>query len=182
VFGLVHNGRNELACGGATDNGRGLTETGKDAVRRCEELGIVPDCSHLSDAGFDDLVNICKKPFIATHSNCRSIYDKLRNLTDDQLKEIFRRKGIVGLNLFPDIICDDPHITDLLKHAEKMLELGGEDCIAMGGDLDGIVSVPRDFKDVSSYTDIRKMFADAFSDEIAEKIMYKNAARFFGAE
>ena len=63
-----------------------------------------------------------------------------------------------------------------------MLELGGEDYIAMGGDLDGIVSVPRDFKDVSSYTDIRKMFADAFSDEIAEKIMYKNAARFFGAE
>lgn len=182
VFGLVHNGENELACGGATDNGRGLTETGKEAVIRCEELGITPDVSHLSDAGFDDLVKICKKPFIATHSNCRSIYGHLRNLTDDQLKEIFGRKGIVGLNLFPDIICQDPHITDLLKHAEKMLELGGEDCIAMGGDLDGIVSVPRDFKDVSSYTDIRKMFAEAFSEEIAEKIMFKNAARFFGAE
>lgn len=182
VFGLVHNGENELACGGATDNGKGLTSVGKEAVARCEELGIVPDCSHLSDAGFEDLVKICKKPFIATHSNCRSVYDHLRNLTDDQLREIFARKGLVGLNLFPDIICKAPHITDLLKHAEKMLALGGENCIAMGGDLDGIVSVPDGFKDVSSYTQLREMFANAFSEDIAEKIMYKNAARFFGEE
>ena len=180
VFGLVHNGENELACGGAKDNGKGLTEAGKEAVKMCEELDITPDCSHLSDAGFEDLVKICGKPFIATHSNCRSVYGKLRNLEDDQLREIFHRGGLAGLNLFPDIICEDPSLTDLLKHAEKMLSLGGENCIAMGGDLDGIVSVPKGFKDVGSYADIRDMLASAFSDVIAEKIMFKNAARFFG--
>lgn len=182
VFGLVHNGENELACGGLSDNRKGLTGTGKEAVARCEELGIVPDCSHLSDAGFEDLVKICRKPFIATHSNCRSVYDRQRNLTDDQLREIFRRNGLVGLNLYPDIICDDPDIKDLIKHAEKMLKLGGEDHIAMGGDLDGIVSVPKGFRDIGSFADIHSMFASAFSPELAEKIMYANAARFFGEE
>lgn len=180
VFGLVHNGENELACGGVRDNKKGLTETGVAAVKMCEDLGITPDCSHLSDAGFDDLVKICSKPFIATHSNCRSVYNKQRNLEDDQLREIFHRGGLCGLNLFPDIICDDPKLSDLLPHAEKMLSLGGEDCIAIGGDLDGIVSVPKGFTDVGSYTEIYSMFAAAFSDKIAEKIMFANAARFFG--
>ncbi len=180
VFGLVHNGENQLACGGIRDNKKGLTQTGEEAVKMCEELGIVPDCSHLSDAGFNDLVRICKKPFIATHSNCRSVYGKQRNLEDDQLREIFRRGGLCGLNLFPDIICDDPSLEDLMKHAEKMLSLGGEDCIAIGGDLDGIVSVPKGFKDVGSYTDIYSLLASEFSESTAEKIMYKNAAKFFG--
>ena len=180
VFGLVHNGENELACGGLRDNKKGLTETGKEAVKICEELDIAPDCSHLSDAGFEDLVKTCKKPFIATHSNCRSVFDRPRNLEDDQLREIFRRGGLCGLNLYPDIICENPRLSDLLKHAEKMLALGGEDCIAIGGDLDGIVSVPEGFKDVGSYEDIYSMLASAFSETVAEKIMYKNAARFFG--
>jgi len=182
VFGLVWNGENELATGGATDNNKGLSETGKAAVKRCEELGITPDCSHLSDAGFYDLAKITTKPFIATHSNCREEYDKLRNLKDDQIQIIFEKHGLVGLNLFPDIICDDPALTDLLRHAERMLKLGGEKCIAMGGDLDGICSAPKGFTGVETYVEIRNMFAKAFSDEIADGIMYNNAARFFGIE
>lgn len=81
-----------------THANQGLTPFGKDVVTEMERLGIIPDCSHLSDAGFYDLVSICKKPFIATHSNCRVVCDHPRNLTDDMIRKLAEKGGVSGLN------------------------------------------------------------------------------------
>ena len=81
---------------------KGLTSLGKDMVIEMENLGIVPDCSHLSDEGFWDLIKICKKPFIATHSNSREVTFHPRNLTDAMIKALGNKGGVMGLNFCAD--------------------------------------------------------------------------------
>ena len=86
---LTWNGINELGSGSRSE--MGLTDFGKAAVRRMEEVGMIVDCSHLNDAGFEDLLNCSTKPFVASHSNLRSLCSHSRNLRDDQFKEIVAR-------------------------------------------------------------------------------------------
>ena len=94
---LVWNGINELGSGHNTE--QGLTDFGKQVIRKMEERKIIVDVSHLNDPGFEDVCEIATKPFIATHSNLRAVCSHRRNLTDDQFKEIVRRKGLVGSEL-----------------------------------------------------------------------------------
>ena len=94
---LVWNGPNELGSGQRTD--QGLTPFGRQAVKRMEQAGIIADVSHLNDRGFQELCEIAEKPFIATHSNLRSVCAHKRNLTEEQFQEIVDRKGLVGVML-----------------------------------------------------------------------------------
>ncbi len=180
IFGFVWNGKNALATGALCDNSEGLTETGKDAAKRLEKLGIYPDCSHLSDRGFFDLADTFAGPIIATHSNARSVFDHPRNLTDEQLRLIFERGGLVGLNLYPNIIGESPSIEDLLPHAQKMLDLGGENGLCLGCDLDGVSALPSGFNDVSDIPVLYAVLENEFGKTLAEKIVSGNASRFFG--
>lgn len=93
---------------------KGLTPFGKEMVGEMERLGMIPDASHLSDAGFYDLIEICKKPFIATHSNCRALCGHSRNLTDDMIKKLAEKGGVSGLNY---------EATFLIEQSEKIKEL-----------------------------------------------------------
>ena len=99
---LTWNGINELGSGSQSE--MGLTDFGKAAVRRMEEVGMIVDCSHLNDAGFEDLLNCSTKPFVASHSNLRSLCSHSRNLRDDQFKEIVS---------FPTITSTDSRYFDL---------------------------------------------------------------------
>ena len=95
---LTWNGENELGSGCAGTGG--LTGFGKEAVKLMEENGIIVDCAHLNDAGFEDLLNITKRPFVASHSNLRSCCEVPRNLREDQFVELVRRGGLCGINLY----------------------------------------------------------------------------------
>ena len=92
----------------------GLTETGRDFVTEMERLGMIPDVSHLSDAGFDDVWECTKKPFVASHSNARAVCPSLRNLTDDQIRRLAERGGCMGLNYYDKFLVDggskDPEV------------------------------------------------------------------------
>lgn len=176
-FGLSWNGENALASGNAFSPSEGLSSLGKEAVRILDSLDIVPDISHLSDAGVFDVFSQTKKRVVATHSCCRSVYPSMRNITDEMIKEIIKRKGLIGLNLYPKALSDDPKSEDLLRHAEHILSLGGEDCLALGCDWDGTSL----FEEVSGLTFVQELFEmlkNTFSKEIAEKIVYDNAAEF----
>ncbi|MDC4408320.1 dipeptidase, partial [Acinetobacter baumannii] len=96
----------------------GLTERGKEIVCEMERLGIIPDCSHLSDGGFYDLVEICKKPFRATHSNARAITNHSRNLTDYMIVKLSNKGGVMGLNFCAPLLGekDIPKIEDMIAH------------------------------------------------------------------
>lgn len=176
---LTWNGENEL--GGGAYSGARLTSFGKEAVKRMEESHIAVDVSHANEATFYDVLRIAKKPIIATHSNSKSVADSPRNLTDDQFREIIATGGIVGLTYHNAFLNTDPasaSVNDLLYHADRFLNLGGEDHLCLGSDFDG-GELPLDFHGLEDMRMVEEMLTNAFSKEICDKIFYKNAEKFF---
>lgn len=122
---------------------KGLTDFGKEAIEVMNDIGILVDVSHLSDGGFKDVLKISKKPFVATHSNCRKLSPHTRNLTDEMMIAMANKGCISGLNfgsefLNPDITCTDTKVEDLAYHVFHMINVAGEDFPAFGTDFDGI--------------------------------------------
>lgn len=122
---------------------KGLTAFGKEAIEAMNELGILVDVSHLSDGGFYDVAKISKKPFVATHSDCRALAAHPRNLTDEMISILAEKGGVSGINFAPAFLDDTPgneesRINDMVRHVKHFIEIGGEDCIGIGTDFDGI--------------------------------------------
>lgn len=160
----------------------GLTEFGFEVVKKMEELGMIIDVSHLSDKGFWDVYNSTTKPFIASHSNARSICNHVRNLTDDMIKALASRGGVIGLNFCTDFVkvnAKQTEVNDIVKHALHIIKIGGVDCLAIGTDFDGI---PRTVE-IDHAGEINKLvmaFKEAgLSEEDIEKICHKNFLRVF---
>ena len=180
MLGLVWNGANELGSG--PNNDTGLTDFGKEAVKRMEKVGMIVDCSHLNDAGFEDLLNVSEKPFVASHSNVRACCSHPRNLRDDQFKEIVRRGGLCGINIFSKFLNekDERNKEDIFRHIYHMLELGGEDVIAWGTDFDGEVTNAPEVNDpyrIGLFAEyLEKM---GIKKDVIEKIYFDNAYNFF---
>lgn len=177
---LTWNGENELGSGSDTD--KGLTEFGRKAVARMEERGIIVDVSHLNDQGFADLCRIATRPFIATHSNSRSVCDHPRNLTDAQFCEIRDRGGLVGMNYYRYFIREDGNstdISDLTAHIRHFLSLGGENTVCLGSDFDG-AEIPDYLNGLDRVENLQNaLLQEGISPEVVEKIFYRNADRFF---
>ena len=178
---LVWNGKNALATGALTDDKAPLTQAGKEAVFEWARRGIVPDVSHLSAAGTNELLSLVSVPVVASHSNARACRDHPRNLTDSAAREIFRRGGLVGLNLYPPFLSKEPAtVDDILRHAEHFLSLGGENGLALGCDLDGVEILPEPIRGFQDLPLLYQRFCAALGAESADRIFYENAARFFG--
>ena len=96
-------------CGSAYGGGAGLTKKGSDLVAACESLGVMVDVSHLSDRGFADVCQVAERPFAASHSNCRSLCPSGRNLTDDMIKALAERGGVMGITLAPGFLSAEYH-------------------------------------------------------------------------
>ena len=127
------------------DMEHGLTETGRAFVTRMEELGILVDVSHLSDKGFWDVLETSTKPFAASHSNSRTVCPCVRNLTDEMIRALAGRGGVMGLNFCADFLHTVPEgernpgrLEDVAAHARHIYRVGGEDCLGLGSDFDGI--------------------------------------------
>lgn len=135
---LTWNEENLLATGAGGDAYSGLTDVGKRAVRRMGQRGMLTDVSHLNDGGFRDVMKLADGPVIASHSNCRSLCDVRRNLTDDQLRAIRDTGGVVGLNAYHAFVHADParQTAEMLaRHAAHMAEVMGVEHVACGFDF-----------------------------------------------
>lgn len=180
VLSLTWNGENELGFGQLKN--RGLKAFGKECVKVLDRNGITIDVSHLSDKGFEDVCAVSDKPFIATHSNCRKVCNHKRNLTDEQIKEVIKRKGLIGINFYPVFLNNHPSAAsenDILRHAEHILSLGGENALCIGTDFDG-AEVITELNCDKKLLELPKLFIDGgFSREITEKILFNNANKFF---
>lgn len=177
---LTWNHRNQLADGVAERNTMGgLTKFGREVVSEMERLGMIVDVSHLSETGFWDVVEITQKPFIASHSNTRAICDVPRNLSDNQLRAIAEKGGVVGLNLYPPFLSiqKQADMEDIFRHIYHMLSIVGEDFIALGSDFDGIDCSPQGIVDVKDMEFIFARVEKEFGYEIAQKFSSKNLLR-----
>ncbi|MCF0105291.1 MAG: membrane dipeptidase, partial [Holdemanella sp.] len=167
------------------DEIHGLTPFGIEYVKEMEKLGMIIDVSHLSDAGFYDVLKYTSKPFVASHSNARSVCNVARNLSDDMIIKLAQRKGVMGLNFCGDFLeeHDKPNgisrIEAMVKHIKYIKELAGIDVIGLGTDFDGI-SCELEIKDASYMHLLEKaLYEEGFSKEEVEKIFYKNVLRVY---
>lgn len=160
---------------------KGLKPFGFDAVEKMNDLGIIIDVSHLSEAGFYDVAAHSKKPFAASHSCCRTLQNHPRNLTDRQLKTLADKGGIVGVNFYDQFLGDlDGHTTieSIVRHVFYIKEKAGIESICLGSDFDGIESA-LEFKDYSGFPSIIAALEKHLSDDEIDRICYGNFLRFF---
>lgn len=160
---------------------KGLSECGKDIVAEMERVGIIPDVSHLSDKGFFDVLDICKKPFIATHSNARSIKDHPRNLTDDMIRKLSEKGGIMGINFCSNFLGESEiaKLDDIVRHIDHIRNVGGIDVIALGSDFDGIGN-KVEIEDIGKIELLAyKLKQNGYKESEIDKILVKNAIRLF---
>ena len=184
VRALTLNWYGTTCIGGAHDTDIGLTDFGKQVVEECFRLGIVPDVSHCSFKGTSDALEIAQahsKPLIASHSDSYSVNPHTRNLQDNDFITISKLGGLVGINLCPSHLCSDKDagVTDIIRHIEHYMSLGGEDSVAMGCDLDG-TDLPNEFSDISDlYKIANELQRLNYSNELTDKLFYQNAFNFF---
>jgi membrane dipeptidase len=177
AMGLTWNGRNALADGvGESIAGGGLTSIGRLAIAKMNDLGMLVDVSHLSEAGFWDVVSTCRGPFIASHSNAKALCPHGRNLCDDQLRAVAAAGGVVGLNFYPPFLVSDGEagITDVLRHADHMLSVMGRGHVGLGSDYDGVNALPRGIEGVQSMPALVQALTKEFGGEVAGEILGKS--------
>ena len=181
VMGLAWDGT-ELSASAFDEDDYGLTEAGRDMIDRCSELGIIIDVSHMSDKALADALKATAYPVIATHSNLREITDSKRNLPIDMAKRIASRGGIIGLNLYPRFLscADKAGAEDIYRHTDAFINRLGEDCLALGLDIDGTDgSYPEGINPQRSIHDqLAELLTSRYGDRITEKIMGENAVNF----
>lgn len=187
IAALTWNYSNHIASGAdETDGGRGFTDFGKDILREMNRIGMYLDVSHLNDRSFYDAAELYSLPIIATHSNSRSVCAHRRNLTDDMFNLIAKSGGCVGINFYPPFLNESGRagIDDIIRHIEHFMGLGGENCIGIGADFDGVDYLPDGIRGCGdTYKLFDRLLELNYSEEAVEKISHKNFERiFFGGE
>ena len=164
----------------------GLTGVGREFVAAMARLHTLVAVAHLSDAGIRDLLAIATRPFAASHSNARACCPHLRNLPDELLRAMGEKGCLIGLNYCPAFLDDTPDrkhcvgsVAQMARHAKYILNLAGEDALALGSDFDGIGGE----LEITGAQDL-PLLAEGLVNEgiparVVEKIFYKNARRFF---
>lgn len=204
AIGLTHARRNSAGSGGvfaASGSSRdGLTSFGRDLVQGCEALGIMIDLAHINPAGFEDIFAYTTKPLIVSHSNARRYYDIERNISDEQVRMIGQRKGVIGINsILVSPRQEEATLDRYVDHIEHVADLIGVDCVGIGFDffeflyrqwpesekqaLAAKFTEPHFIPDLTNHTHARnltrKLIERGFSDEQIAKILFGNWMRIF---
>ena len=190
--GLVWGRDNAFAHGvpfrfpSSPDIGPGLTDAGRALVRRCAQLGVVVDVSHLNAAGFADVARIGAAPIVASHSACHALCATSRNLTDDQLREIARSEGIVGIVFATRFVRadgrEDPEtpLSTIVAHVRHAIEVAGLDHVGLGSDFDG-AGMPSELADVAAFPRLLAALRDdGLSAAEVDQIAWGNWRRVLG--
>lgn len=186
---LCWNDQNMLATGIAGDPRRGLTPLGKAVIAKMNAKKIILDVSHTNEKTFYDIVDVCKGPFIATHSNTREKQNLDRNLTQQQLNVIAACGGLVGLVAVKKFISSNPNrqnAIELAQHARSIAASIGVDHLCIGFDYMDYLKEPFgphsmgiDLQNATMSQNLLQALATVgFTQAEVEKIAYKNAVKY----
>jgi len=172
-----------FAFPGSPDTGPGLTKAGFRLVRRCAELGVAVDLSHLNEAGFWDVARLGGAPLIASHSGVHALCPSTRNLTDRQLDAIGASGGLVGIVFAAPFMradgADDGDfpLATIVAHVRYAADRIGVEHVALGSDFDG-ATMPDELGDVAGLPKlIEALRADGFTDDEVRSIAWDNWRR-----
>lgn len=181
---------------GGNGRGGGLSEPGRELAARMDELGVVHDLSHLSQRATDDLLSHTDRAVIASHSNCRALLgdeknkDWQRHISDDTIREIARRGGVMGLNLVRNFIrhplgkTDRPSVDEAIDHVEHVCEIAGHRrAVGLGTDMDGGIRATDLPEGIDTPADLALLFerlgARGWPDHDIDAFAFGNWDRFW---
>jgi len=173
------------ACGSSCRSAKdeGLTARGRRLVAACNARGLLLDVAHASPRSVADMCELSATPPFSSHSGARALHDHPRNLSDEQIRRLAERGGIVGVIFVSTYLggtfCSLARIAD---HIEHVAEVGGEDCVALGSDFDGFMTLPRGLRDVADLPRLTQILWDrGWRPPRLDKVLGENALRFFAA-
>ena len=164
----------------------GLTSKGVLFLEKMQELGIIPDVSHLPRAGFYDVCRYAKRPFVASHSNAAALCGHKRNLTDDMVRKIAERGGVIGINYYGLFLVEKPEngiyyssVGRIADHICHMVNVGGTGCVGLGSDFDGI-DCNLELSDCSKMGLLeQELKKRGFGEKEIGDIFYRNVLRIY---
>ncbi len=179
MIGLVHFQGNEAAFPMTVPafDDRGLTAFGHDLIAEMERLGMVVDLAHLNARGVDDALAAIRRPCVVSHTACRAVHDHPRNLSDDQIRRVAARGGVIGIAV-GTMFLGRVGLDGFLDHVTHALAAGGADAVALGSDFDGAIVPIGDMPDVTVYPRITQgLLARGHTEAVVRKVMGENALR-----
>ncbi|WP_378954078.1 dipeptidase [Pelosinus sp. sgz500959] len=158
---------------------KGLTDFGQQVVHEMNQLGMIIDVSHLSDQGFYDVAHLSSKPFVASHSNGRAVRDHGRNLSDEMIRCLAQKGGVMGINFSGNFLGGSKisKIDDMIVHIKHIYHVGGLDVLSIGTDFDGINYTLEIGNSGELFKLIEALSKNGFTTTQIEKIAYKNTLR-----
>ncbi len=177
---LCHNGNNDI-CGSAryNEDNAGVSLFGEQVIKEMNRTGMMVDLSHSGERSFYDTLDISTMPVVCSHSSCRSLCDHPRNLTDEQIKAISRKGGVVQICLYSGFLCSDreANILDAIEHLNYVVSIAGVDHVGIGTDFDGDGGIIgcNDSSELINFT--RKLMKERYSEEDIRKIWGGNFLR-----
>lgn len=177
AINLTWNHANTLSGSNCDEPERGLSPVGREFVAKMEDLHILVDVSHLSEAGFWDVAEMARRPFIASHSNAKSVWDHTRNLTDGQINAIIKNQGVIGLNFYTEFVGGGRDLDAVRAHLDHILELGGASNAALGGDWDGCDTI-ADLPAIDSLPRLYEhLLRHGYRETVVQDLFYNNLMR-----
>ena len=180
---LCHNGDNDIcdSAAGSAEWG-GLSPFGIEVVKEMNRLGLMIDVSHAADSTFHDVLKYSTKPVIASHSSARVLCDHPRNLSDDQIRALGTKGGVIQVCLYKHFISEDSEnasLTDAVKHIRHIINIAGIDHVGIGSDFDGGGELLgcRAANELIQIT--MRLITEGFRDEDIEKVLGKNLIQLF---
>jgi membrane dipeptidase len=180
VVGLAWNTPNRYS--GGTKDDKGVTEEGHRLLDEMRRLRVVPDLSHLNPKAFDEVMGHDDGLVVASHSNAHALRPHRRNLTDDQIRRIAARDGLVGVVLYNPFLTEGPSTLEVVvQHIDHMVRLVGPDHVGIGSDLDGGFSTSDAPKGIETVADLARigeaLAKNGTADRDVEKILGGNWIR-----
>lgn len=184
--GLAHFTRNEAcrpAWGWGADPDLGLTAFGRDLVDELDRLRILVDLAHVNRKGFMEAIARSQAPVIVSHTGVTGVHRHWRNIDDDQIRAVADKGGVVGIIFAPAFlgVPASRGTEGIVAHVRHVIDLVGDDHVAIGSDLDGFIVPPRDLRDVSCLPVLTWRMEEAGLSETAiRKCLGTNMLRVFG--
>ena len=204
AIGLTHARTNSAGHGGifaaSGSSTEGLTAFGREVVQECEALGVIIDLAHINPAGFEEILSMTTKPPIVSHTNVRRYYDIERNISDEQIKMVGERRGVIGVNsILVSPREEESTLDHYLDHIEHVANLIGVDSVGIGFDFFEFIyrqwpesrqrelaakfTKPHFIPDLTNHSHARNLTRTlverGFSDADVEKILRRNWLRIF---
>jgi len=179
---LTWNYRNAVADGCHEPKPGGLSLFGRKVVKEMNRLGMIIDVSHVAEPGFWETLELSTAPVIASHSNVKHLCNHPRNLSDEQMKALFAKGGVMGLTFVDFFVTSEKRkvwIDDLLRHLDHVCALGGVNHVGFGSDFDGITETFGDLARAGDFSVLVDELLKRYKESDVKKFVQDNWLRVF---